>query len=132
MNPILSALYSGILCSLLGGWVGYRLRIGGEALDRRRVLRIRLREMALEALTVHPLHLVEFQRRITAEFQHLRLSVLEDLPLWRQRRFQRRCLRFLALDAASLTPQQAEDDKQAFQTRRIELARLLESIARAG
>ena len=137
MNPFASPLWTGIICTLLGVWIGHRLRIGGDALDRRRVLRIRLRELALEAVKVHALRLVEFHRKVTPELQRMRLGVLEDLPLWKQRRFNSLCERFLALDAASLSPAQggnadAEQTKQAFHSQRVALQTLLNAIAAAG
>lgn len=131
MDPWISHLLTGLTCTLAGGWLGYRLRLGGEALDRRRLFRARLRELALEAGGCHPLQLWKFHRETCSEFQRLRLGVLEDIPLWKQRRFRERCERFRSMGKAELEPEQG-GGKELFQSQRTALVALLEWIAEVG
>jgi len=131
-SPLIPPLYT-----LLGVWVGYRLRIGSEALDRRRAMRIRLRLLALESAKVAPVKLLDFHGGISAEIQRLRLSGLEDLPLWRQRTFRIRCDELLSMGKGDLVPTPGtgpdpKENERSYKSQRVAVADLLNTIAAAG
>ena len=137
MDPVLSAILASVVCSLIAGYVGFRLGRGGQAVDRRREFRCQILVMAAEAGEANSTQLyTEFLRCFPTVRRRI-IEISDAVPFWRRAKFKRVCDRYLCQTQEQLffaypTTKDQATLEQEWEKPRQAMKRLLEDIANAA
>ncbi len=124
--------------AFLGGLNAHRLTARREAVNRRREFRSRLRDLGAKAREQHAMYLWKFYDEHRDGIRSACLSVEDDVPWIRKRRFRKLVASFLEMDDSDLRPpstisaKDKEGHKREFQQVCVALQKLLNDIADAA
>jgi len=96
MDPIISALLSGLICSLVVGYFAYRLGRSGQSLDRRREAKSIIRKLADEIGSSGASYLWKDHTKAVGIIRVTQIDMADELGWQAKRRFNSRCDAFLA------------------------------------